>query len=294
MEIQNVTEHTSCCNYLQSTDATFRFQDFQKGEWLHYESEKPYILFLLSGKLVMVGDSCRQGSMEGGQMMLKYKSTDLYAHAEKGGRLLMCHLSTDLNLCNRFTFQQLAQFVRAGNAVPGCCTETIHPRIMPFLVHLASCLEDGVGCKHYHRMKREELLIYLRVYYTKEALACFFRPLVGEDIDFKEFVLTNYKAMRNVTEFAGKANLSLSTFNRRFKETFHIQAQKWLIARRSESILRDIVMTQLSFAEIAEKYRLSSTAYLNTFCRKYYGETPSALRKEGARAFDRLLDDEKL
>lgn len=294
MEIQNVLEHTSCCNYVRESDAIFRVQNFKEGQWLHYESEKPYILFLLSGKLMMVGDNCKRCSIEGGQMMLKYKKPDFCAQAEKDGCLLMCHLSTDLNLCNRFTFQQLTDFAIPDNLGTCCHIEAVHPRIMSFLVHLGACLEDGVGCKHYHQLKRDELLIYLRVYYAKKALAVFFHPLVSQDIDFKEFVLTHYKNMHSITEFAEKANLSLSTFNRRFKEAFHTQAQKWLIARRSENILRDIVMSHLPFAEIAEKYEFSSTAYFNTFCKKHYGKTPSTLRKDGMNAFSQFLNDEEI
>ena len=135
--------------------------------------------------------------------------------------------------------------------------------------------------KHYHQIKREELFMYLRAGYTKEELAMFFSPVLGKNLDFKDFVLTHYKQIFDVREFAQKANMSQSTFNRRFKESFNDTALKWLLARKSESILNDIVKSDLTFAEISEKYRFSSPSYFVTFCKKHYGKTAAVLRREG-------------
>lgn len=78
---------------------------------------------------------------------------------------------------------------------------------------------------HYHQIKRDELFLYLRAGYTKEELAQFFYPILGRDLDFKDFILTNSRKIFDVKDFATQANMSLSTFNRRFKETFNDTAK---------------------------------------------------------------------
>lgn len=154
-------------------------------------------------------------------------------------------------------------------------------RIESFVNLIVMALSDGLSCTHYHQIKREELFMYLRAGYTREELAMFFSPIIGTNIDFKDFVLTHYKQIYDVKEFAEKANMSQSTFNRRFKETFNDTALHWLLARKSESILNDIVKSDLSFAEISEKYRFSSPSYFVAFCKKHYGKTAAELRKNG-------------
>lgn len=125
-------------------------------------------------------------------------------------------------------------------------------RIRAFVNLTVMSLSAGLNCIHYHQIKREELFMYLRAGYTKEELAMFFSPVIGKDLDFKDFVLSHYKQIFDVKEFAEKANMSQSTFNRRFKESFNDTALQWLLARKSESILNDIVKSDLTFAEISE------------------------------------------
>ena len=108
----------------------------------------------------------------------------------------------------------------------------------------------------------------------------FFWPILGEDIDFKDFILANYKRILDVKEFAGAANMSLSTFNRKFKETFNDTAKHWLMSRRDESIYKDITMTDIPFSELADKYSFSSPAYFATYCKKTFGRNALELRRE--------------
>lgn len=51
-------------------------------------------------------------------------------------------------------------------------------------------------------------------------------------MNFKDFVLANYKQVKDVKDFAEKAHLSLSTFNRRFRENFNASAHQWLVSKR--------------------------------------------------------------
>ena len=119
-----------------------------------------------------------------------------------------------------------------------------------------------------------------RAGYTKEELALFFYPILGKDMEFKDFVLMNSRSIFDVKDFAIRANMSLSTFNRRFKETFNATAKTWLLLRKQEFVRSDVTLSTLPFSEIAEKYQFPSTSYLTTFCKKYFGKTPNELRKE--------------
>ena len=47
-----------------------------------------------------------------------------------------------------------------------------------------------------------------------------------------------------------------------------------------ESIINDIVLTQIPFSELSYKYSFSSPAYFTLFCKKHWGKAPNELRKE--------------
>lgn len=214
-----------------------------------------------------------------GNAFLLPKNLDVKAFVLDTCSLVLCSFTSDLKLCSRFFIQELNSFLPSSSDVHFYSIK-IDDRISAFLSSLIDVLNDGLGCKHFHLIKREELFLYFRAGYSKQDLALFFSPILGDNIDFKDFVLANYKKILDVKEFAGVANMSLSTFNRRFKETFNDTAKNWLMSRRAESIYKDVVMSEISFSELADKYSFSSSAYFSTYCKKTFGKTALELRKE--------------
>lgn len=101
------------------------------------------------------------------------------------------------------------------------------------------------------------------------------------DIEFRDFIFENFRDTPDVNLLAEKANMGVRTFTRKFKETFLESPHKWILARKAEFIENDIVRSNLSFNEIANKYNFSSPAYLSNFCKKLWGKTPTDMRKHG-------------
>ena len=214
-----------------------------------------------------------------GYMFLLPKNKQITTFARKATTLLLCSFTNDLKLCSRFSIQQLSHFISESTCQNPYCLK-LDIRLQSFFSLLVDCLKEGLGCIHYHQIKRDELFLYLRAGYTKEELALFFYPVLGQNLEFKDFVLMNSRKIFDVKHFALQANMSQSTFNRHFKETFNETAKNWLLLRKQEFVKRDIALSNLSFSEIAEKYKFSSTSYLDTFCKKYFGKTPKEIRKE--------------
>lgn len=156
-----------------------------------------------------------------------------------------------MRLCSRFSIQQLSHFISESTCQNPYCLK-LDIRLQSFFSLLVDCLKEGLGCIHYHQIKRDELFLYLRAGYTKEELALFFYPVLGQNLEFKDFVLMNSRKIFDVKHFALQANMSQSTFNRHFKETFNETAKNWLLLRKQEFVKRDIALSNLSFSEIAE------------------------------------------
>lgn len=274
-------EHVSCHNYATLASSFFTVVSLKKDEILQRQSLSVSLLvFVSDGCLDISTVGCMNYRIGTGQFFLLVKGTSLLGKAREDAELLICVISGELKLCSRFSLQQLQEYVPFGYNYRFFSLD-FTPRMHDFVRMLTGALKDGLGCIHYHQLKRDELLLYLRAEYPKEQLAVFFLSVIGASTDFKEFVLMNYRQVKGVKELAVRANLSLSTFNRRFKETFKKPAQEWLTVRKTEDVLKDILMSTFSFAEIAEKHNFSSTSYLISFCKKHFGKTPSDLRKNG-------------
>lgn len=273
-------EHISCINYAEGFNKIFLLKEIPEGHVVERQYlDTTFLVFMLEGDVEIRYEVNEYFYPQAGYMFLLPKNQQITAYARKATTLLLCSFASDLKLCSRFSIQQLSRYVIGDISQEPYCLK-LDERIQGFLPLLVSSLREGLGCVHYHQIKRDELFLYLRAGYTKEELALFFYPILGKDMEFKDFILMNSRTLFDVKEFAVRANMSLSTFNRRFKETFNDTAKNWLLLRKQEFVEHDITLSNLTFNEIAEKYSFSSTSYLVTFCKKYFGKTPNELRKE--------------
>lgn len=273
-------EHISCTNYAEEFNKVFTLMEIPEGHTVERRFlNTTFLVILLQGDIEIRYEIDKYFTPQLGYMFLLPKNKQITTFARKATTLLLCSFTNDLRLCSRFSIQQLSHFISESTCQNPYCLK-LDIRLQSFFSLLADCLKEGLGCIHYHQIKRDELFLYLRAGYTKEELALFFYPVLGQNLEFKDFVLMNSRKIFDVKHFALQANMSQSTFNRHFKETFNETAKNWLLLRKQEFVKRDIALSNLSFSEIAEKYKFSSTSYLDTFCKKYFGKTPKEIRKE--------------
>lgn len=273
-------EHISCTNYAEEFNKVFTLMEIPEGHTVERRFlNTTFLVILLQGDIEIRYEIDKYFTPQLGYMFLLPKNKQITTFARKATTLLLCSFTNDLRLCSRFSIQQLSHFISESTCQNPYCLK-LDIRLQSFFSLLVDCLKEGLGCIHYHQIKRDELFLYLRAGYTKEELALFFYPVLGQNLQFKDFVLMNSRKIFDVKGFALQANMSQSTFNRRFKETFNETAKNWLLLRKQEFVKRDIALSNLSFSEIAEKYKFSSTSYLDTFCKKYFGKTPKEIRKE--------------
>ena len=130
----------------------------------------------------------------------------------------------------------------------------------------------------FNEWKQNGLFLIMKDSYSVQELSTFFSEIKNQDMEFKEFVYSNFRNVRSVIEFADLAKCSLSVFCREFKKHFGESAYQWMLNRKSQYVLRDILQTSIPFQELADKYQFSSQAHFTKFCKQRYNLTPKDLR----------------
>jgi len=96
-----------------------------------------------------------------------------------------------------------------------------------------------------------------------------------------EFIRENCYQDVEISELAKIANLSVSHFNRRFKEIFHLSPRQFVLKLKIAEackLIRDFPKTNLS--EVAYKTGFYDQSYFNRQFKKFMGMAPLAYRKK--------------
>ena len=273
------TEQIDCHYYNTPSPCKFRSFELKSGtKFTETRNEFTRIIFLLTGEITIDCDACYNHTLKQQEIALLPIGCRIAINAEQESSLIVCSFLKMPQVCNRV---QLSNLTRLKKSI------IYHYNTLPFrgempdyLSLLKLYLNSKVDCPRIHEGKLEELGILFRTYYSKEELATFLYPIINENEEFNQFVLTNYRTVSTVEELAEKANISLSSFNRKFRRYFSESAFRWMQKKRAEGILHDIKTTNKSFQEISLDWRFSSQSHLTKFCKLQYGLPPREIRKK--------------
>ena len=248
----------------------------------HFPAEKQdsnVMLFILKGNLLI-------NSEEYPGTVLKPEQAVLQAIGSKMELLAM----TDVE-CIEFRF----------NEVPTLCQqnfrEIVNTSITPitytplpfneklrYLIHdLASYLSESTPpCSAYTDLKCQELIYVMTNFYPRPSISTFFYPISVYTESFQYFVMKHYAKVRSTEEFAHLGGYSVATFRRLFKNLYGVPVYEWIINKRRESILRDLLKSNDRIGDISQRYGFDNLSHFSHFCTDSFGDAPRNLRKRAA------------
>lgn len=229
-----------------------------------------HILFLMKGTLHVRTLNNDNHYLTAGQCMFfaRKETPEIEALASSeviwldfSNRIILYHLDT------------LSTLVSSGcSCRGGMPVLPLHPQIKKLLqdMHL---LESPC----YHLLKQYDLFIWMTCVYTKKELAGFFQSILRPVDDLKAFVISNYKNMEGVEDFASHAKMSRSCFIRKFREAFGMTIHQWMVKQKKKDLCAMIRNGQQDTKAIALRLGMNNPACLYQFCRKHFGCTISEL-----------------
>lgn len=275
--LRYIGEHLQCDNYQTGDKARLGLYNLQEGECLVRDKlTLPALFFVIKGEVNITGIRYAR-TVGAGYMFIKPAGSSFYCKAGLPSTLIRMSFDMDFTICNKYSLTELKDYAARQHVEA--------PYLLPIADPLADELEAtetamgySLMCRHYQKMKVDILLILLRGFYTKEELAALFRPVVSADIDFKNKILSIGDEAKSVKELINLTGMPPTTFNRKFQNAFGMSAGQWMTENKKEGILKDIVLTNISVAQIAKKYGFTSN-YFISFSKDHFGYTPTELRK---------------
>ena len=277
MELLYPHEHLSCSNYETTGRPLAEIVNIEADEAIHREAAVTIILFILEGDVSLSrGEDTAAYTLDRGSFMLLPPGTGFSINGVSAARALLLRVYDNVTLCDAFSLEDL---YRQVDATPLQHTHLVANSIVEMYIELlVSNIENELLCSRYLSDRVRELFFYLKAYYTKEAVAGFFLPLMSVDARFMDFVWRNYRKVHNVAHFAQMANCSTATFKKKFGRVVGSSPSVWLARQKAMNVYHDLCRSGKNIKEIAQEYHFSSEAHLCSFCRAHLHDTPGRLR----------------
>lgn len=276
--LKYVSEHLGCSNYLAGDDAFIDSRRFGEGDSFIKENvERSTLIFVLHGSVSITSAKYVNERVDERHMFMVPKGSSIFCKMLTRATLMRMSFDDCFTLCNNYALDRLDAYadklaVRYPVVLP------IVPALAGELAATDAAMGEKLMCRHYQHSKMNIIFILLRGFYRKEELAALFKPILGGNIDFKNMVLGLYPKAKSVKELINLTNIPPTTFNRKFQLAFGMSAGQWIMEKKKESILGDIIMTKMSVVQIARKHGFSSN-YLIAFSKERFGLPPMELRR---------------
>lgn len=228
------------------------------------EDNSNHIIFVFEGEL---GISSRMGDnyrLTAGHCMFLSRESEPVIRAVSTATVMWLDFSNRPVLCRHDCLDSIT----AGVAI-----NHIHIPVLPIDPVLMQIIKEMpmIDSPCYHLLKEYDLFMIMRERYSERELALFFKDILRPARDMRAFVMSNYRQAKSIKDFAWRANLSESTFVRRFREVFGMSVHQWMMKQKEKDLCEMIANGERDTNKLAEGIGLGNQASLYQFCRRRFG-----------------------
>lgn len=219
MKVLYLQEHLSCRNFQVSAGTGFTHYELEEGETGHIDTTSGFcILFLLKGNL-LVNTNVSRISVSENRTLVIQKQEENNIKALTTSECLLLYRNAQMDVCSKVCLSNLLDKKLIGD-------QAFVLPIRKSLNHFY--LDAGLKCRHMHMMKRQEIVLVMKSFYSRSELSSFFVGIVGMGKLFENSVMEKYKKMKTVKEFASLCHLSEPAFSRKFNVKFGQSPYQWM------------------------------------------------------------------
>lgn len=153
------------------------------------------------------------------------------------------------------------------------------PTMLRFVESMKDYLVKGVNSPQLHNIKMIELQVILTWYYSQIDCLNLLYPVIGCNTKFENFILDNYSISTSIEDLVLKSNMSRSTFDRKFKESFGMTPLKWMEEQVRQRIISKSSEPNVTVKDVMYEVEVYNQSQFTQLCKRLFGITPSQLIK---------------
>lgn len=277
-ELLYLEEHLSCQNYMATVKTGFKHIEFaENAEFGENNANKNYLLFFLKGDFTINCNQFHNRIFHAGDMILIPRSAHFKGVAKGKASIVSMFFDSPEWYCDKLVFHSLSIF--CNNEKYEFEPIKIRYPLTAFLELLSYCIKNTMNCSHLHDLMQREFFFLLRGFYKKQEIAMLFYPIIGKEMDFKDFVMRNYTKVSNIEQLISLSNLGRSRFFTKFNEAFGMTAKQWMLKQKNQQILEKMTEPGIYIKDVVEELGFDSQVYFSRYCKHHFGCTPSQLMK---------------
>lgn len=269
----------------------FQIFEMKQGESMKIEDEElNYLIFFLKGKTKVLSNLFEDTIFQQGEVLFFPQLSRVFIEVEEDTEIFIhtfSHSSCYSAWCILSDLYMYSQ--NAADEVPYNCKMKIESVFLPYVETIRTYLKDGMSSSSLRYIKHQEAIRILSLYYERDALRSFLRPMLHDSIPFRSLVQANAPYAGSVEELARLCGYGIVNFRRIFKNQFGIPVFNWMQHEKAKRVRYALTTSKLPLKEIMYEFDFLSASHFNKFCNKYLGDTPSNIQSQ---AMKKVLSDE--
>jgi AraC-like DNA-binding protein/mannose-6-phosphate isomerase-like protein (cupin superfamily) len=254
----------------------FQLRQEKKGKTVQTKDKLvSHLMFILEGEINISYHEFKNHLCKAGEMVFIPQNAVASLEAFSETKCLLMSFNNHISLHSIMEWNELREYTNERSVFHKLDIRSPLNEVIDSIIYY---LNNNVAGSGLSEVKQKEIFLILKVFYTKQELARFLKPLLKQDSDFKAQVISNYREARNIEDLAEKCNLSVRVFTRRFKSQFNDSPYRWMLRQRAKQIKVLLADKRIPMHSIVKDFGFSSPAHFTTYCKKQFGCTPSNFR----------------
>lgn len=253
------------------------YLQFEAGQTIQDTLLFTEIILVTEGAILLSYDHFLDRKIDPGKILLLPPGCHYTARVESAVSLFVFRIKEAVKFCQGYFLKDVPR--DKNQEINQLYDLKVKPPLEVFTSFLNDNIQSGLRHEEYLRLKSEELLYLLRLYYNADELRGFFFPLLSTNVQFHQFVLRYYRKVKTVKDFAELNNCSVSNFDKKFRKAFGTSAYQWMQQKKVDLLYHEINATSKPLRQIATEQKFLSLSQFNDYCKKHFGYPPGKMRK---------------
>lgn len=271
-------QNLECQSCLETPEAGFRLERWKKGDKFNIEDHTFYnIIFVTKGEILIDSVECHDFLVKQREMVFCNKFHLYNISVKEDAEVVYMFFNTMGASCDKMSMPNIQQAIDSIDyqfiSLP------INKALHECLISLIIYLREGIACNHMHRAKVQEVFIIFKFYYPSEDALRLFYKLFNRDMNFLSSVMKHAPTARTAEELAQLCGYSISRFKVLFRAHFDTTPYAWLLRYRMQFINRQLCDANIPIKQIITDFNFTDHSHFSRYCRQYFGDTPSNIRK---------------